>query len=68
MFEQLFRFRIIRRKFQRTFYFGASQRRLFLLEINARESGAHHRRIACLQRGLQLFDGIIQLALAARDF
>src|ERR1700688_96898 len=67
MFQQLLGFRIVGCELQRVLHFRARQRRLFLLQVNARQRSAHHCRIPRLQRQLQLLNRLVQPALAARN-
>jgi len=67
VFEQFFRIRILGCKLKRLFQFAFSQIRFFLLEVNARQCGAHGRGVANSQGGLQLPHGIVEFAAPPKD-
>jgi hypothetical protein len=68
MLEQLFRFRVVGRKFQGTLHLGTRQVRFFLLEVNAREHGAHQRGVASIERSLEFLNCVVKLAAPMTDF
>src|SRR6267378_8696512 len=68
MFEQLFRFCILRRKFQGAFHFLPREIRFFLFQIDSCQQRSNDGGVSCCERGLQLFHGILHLALPAIDF
>src|SRR6202030_3446186 len=68
MLEQLFPFRVVGRKFKCALHLGTRQVRFFLLEVNAREHGAHQRGVASIERSLEFLNCIVKLAAPMTDF
>src|SRR5579871_130758 len=65
--QKLLRFRVIRRKFQRSLQFCAGKIGFLLLNVNSRQRDVVNRGVTSRERSLQLLHSVVKLIFAARD-